>query len=624
MNLLPASPLLRASLLAIGLSFTLPLAAQTAGTAVATATAIPAPKAAVPAAASARDPQAPEGSSGFQHKQLAYADKYMVVAANPHAVEAGLQILRKGGNAIDAAIATQLVLGLCEPQSSGIGGGAFMLYFDGKQVDAWDGRETAPMAVDSKLFLQPDGKPLQRYEAIVGGRSVGVPGVMRMLEAAHKASGKLPWADLFAPAIKLAEQGFALSPRLHKLLQEEPFLKKDPLAAAYFYDEKGQPRPLGYLLKNPAYANTLRLLAKQGASALHEGPLAQHIVDKVRGHAANPGQLSLSDMAAYRPQKRTAVCTDYRQYTVCGMPPPSSGGIAVAQVLGMLEGFDMAALKPDAQGLQPQAVHLISQAERLAYADRDHYAGDTDFVPLPGRGIAALLDKQYLRQRAALIGDRSLGNAAPGMPPFEDKPAEKLAFGRDQSPELPSTSHFSIVDADGHAVAITTTIEDGFGSRLMVDGFLLNNQLTDFSFVPEDANGPVANRVQPGKRPRSTMSPTLVFERDSRRLQLAVGSPGGPAIALYVLKTLFGVLDWQLDIQQAVSLPNFGSRNGALDLEQGGFSVAQLDAQKAHGHQVREWPMTSGLHGIQRSTRDGRSVWAGGADPRREGVARGD
>ncbi|WP_338847846.1 gamma-glutamyltransferase [Massilia sp. W12] len=574
--------------------------------------------------APAQDPAAPEGASGIQSKQLSYAKKHMVAAANPHAVEAGLAILRKGGSAVDAAIATQLVLGLCEPQSSGIGGGAFMLFFDGRGVHAWDGRETAPAAVDEKLFLQADGSPVKRYEAIVGGRSVGVPGVMRMLEAAHKEHGKLPWASLFEPAIQLAQQGFALSPRLHKLLSDEPFLKRDPVAAAYFYDEQGKARPVGYLLKNPEYAASLRLLAAKGAAALHEGPLAQAIVDKVNKHAANPGKLSVQDMRDYRAKKREAVCLDYRKYTVCGMPPPSSGGIAVAQVLGMLEGRDMAALKPGAQGISAEAMHWISQAERLAYADRDHYAGDSDFVPLPGRGVAALLDKQYLKQRAALMGEKSLGQAAPGLPPFKPGANDKLAFGRDQSPELPSTSHFSIVDAQGHAVAMTTTIEDGFGARLMVGGFLLNNQLTDFSFVPADQHGPVANRVQGGKRPRSTMSPTLVFERDSKKLQLAAGSPGGPAIALYVIKTLVGVLDWKMDVQQAIALPNFGSRNGGMDVEEGAFDESVLQDLRQRGHQLRTWSMTSGLHAIERRMRDGESVWAGGADPRREGAARGD
>lgn len=573
--------------------------------------------------AAARDPQAPEGESGFQVKKEAVAKKFMVAAANPYAAQAGREILQKGGSAVDAAIATQLVLTLCEPQSSGIGGGAFMLHFDGKEVQAYDGRETAPAAVNEKLFLQEDGKPMNRRAAIVGGRSVGVPGVLRMLEIAHKEHGRLPWASLFEPAIKLAEQGFVVSARMSKLLQEDEFLRKDPVAAAYFYDENGKARAEGYVLKNPALAATLRQIAKEGAGVFYRGKLAQDMVDKVKGHATNPGSLSVQDITDYRAKKREAICTDYRQYRVCGMPPPSSGGIAVAQILGMLEHKGVEKLVPEQGKPTAAAMHLISQAERLAYADRDYYAGDTDFVPLPGRGLAALVDPVYLAERAKLIGEKSLGTAKPGQPPFQSG-GEKLAWGRDQSPELPSTSHFSIVDGTGRAVSMTTTIEDGFGARLMVNGFLLNNQLTDFSFVPQDASGLVANRVQPGKRPRSSMSPTLVFERNSKKLQLAVGSPGGPAIILYVSKVLVGVLDWQMSVQDAISMPNFGSMNGALYTESNMFDAAQLDSLRGQGHELRTWPMTSGLHGIQRAQRDGKSVWVGGADPRREGVAVGE
>ncbi len=572
--------------------------------------------------AQSKDPHAPEGATGFEQKDTVTAKKFMVAAANPHAVNAGYQILKRGGSAVDAAIATQMVLTLCEPQSSGIGGGAFMLHFDGKGVQAYDGRETAPAEVDPKLFLNPDGTPLKRYAAIVGGRSVGVPGVLRMLELAHKEQGKLPWASLFEPAIKLAEEGFVVSPRLFKLLQDDPFLKQDPQAAAYYYDEHGKPRPPGYLLKNPVLAITLRSLAKEGAKAMYQGKIAQNMVAKVRNHASNPGSLSLADIEKYQAKKREAICTDYRQYTVCGMPPPSSGGIAVAQVLGILQHSNIASLKPVNGMPSVEALHLITEAERLAYADRDHYAGDTDFVPLPGRGVAALVDPQYLAKRASLLGDKSIGTAKAGNPPFA--PEVKLSWGKDQSPELPSTSHFSIVDSEGHAVAMTTTIEDGFGARMMVDGFLLNNQLTDFSFVPQDETGPIANRVQAGKRPRSSMSPTLVFDKNSKKLQLAVGSPGGPAIIMFVTKVLVGVLDWNLTTQQAIAMPNFGSRNGPTILESGFFTPETIDALKAKGHTVIEYPMTSGLHGIQRRESKGESVWVGGADPRREGVVMGD
>lgn len=578
----------------------------------------------MPLAASAQaiDPLAPEAASGFTHKEAVTAKKFMVAAANPHAVQAGYSILKRGGSAVDAAIATQMVLTLCEPQSSGIGGGAFMLHFDGKGVQAYDGRETAPAAVDGKLFLNPDGTPLKRYAAIVGGRSVGVPGVLRMLELAHKEQGKLSWASLFEPAIKLAEEGFVVSPRLFKLLQDEPFLKQDPVAAAYYYDENGKPRPPGYLLKNPALAATLRTLAKEGAKAMYQGKIAQDMVAKVRNHPSNPGTLSLADIEKYQAKKRDAICTDYRQYTVCGMPPPSSGGIAVAQVLGILEGSKIASLKPQNGVPNIEALHLLSEAQRLAYADRDYYAGDTDFVPLPGRGVAALIDPQYLAKRATLLGDKSMGTAKPGAPPFA--PDTKLSWGKDQSPELPSTSHFSIVDSEGHAVAMTTTIEDSFGSRLMVNGFLLNNQLTDFSYVPQDETGLVANRVQAGKRPRSSMSPTLVFDKNTKKLQLAVGSPGGPAIIMFVAKVLVGVLDWNLTAQQAIALPNFGSRNGPTILETGFFTPEYIAALKAKGHTIVEYPMTSGLHGIMRRDSKGESVWVGGADPRREGIVMGE
>lgn len=575
---------------------------------------------------SATEPSAPEGESGFTQKSNVLAKKFMVAAANPYAAQAGYQILKRGGSAVDAAIATQMVLTLCEPQSSGIGGGAFMLHFDGKGVDAYDGRETAPAAVDGKLFLNPDGTAIKRMEAIVGGRSVGVPGVLRMLEMAHREHGKLAWASLFEPAIKLAEEGFTVSPRLHKLLQDERFLKLDAQAANYFYDAEGKPHPVGHLLKNPQLAATLRLLAKDGARAMYEGKLAQNMVAKVTGHSRNPGKLSLADIAGYQAKKRTAICSDYRQYRVCGMPPPSSGGAAVAQILGMLEHTQIAQERPQQGRPTTQALHLISEAERLAYADRDFYAGDSDFVPLPGRGLSALIDPAYLAARAALIQPQSIGTAKPGQPPFvPTEPELKLSWGQDQSPELPSTSHFSVVDAEGHAVAMTTTIEDGFGSRLMVDGYLLNNQLTDFSFLPQDENGPIANRVQAGKRPRSSMSPTLVFDKNSKKFQLAVGSPGGPAIIMFVSKVLVGVLAWDMSMQDAISMPNFGSRNGPVTLlESGAFTPAQVSALQAKGHQVQQYNLTSGLHGIMRATRNGETVYIGGADPRREGVALGD
>ncbi|MDQ1919470.1 gamma-glutamyltransferase [Massilia pseudoviolaceinigra] len=569
--------------------------------------------------AAVRPADAPEIHTGYADKAGWAAKKFMVAAANPMAVDAGYQILRRGGSAIDAAIATQLMLTLVEPQSSGIGGGAFLMHYDGKNVQAFDGRETAPAAADEHLFQNKDGTPLSRSAGVVGGRSVGAPGVLRMLEMAHRQHGKLPWKALFAPAIAMADKGFPVSQRLNGMLMFDQHLRKDPVAAAYFYDKDGKPWPIGHLLRNPALATTLREIAAGGADAFYKGRIAKDIAAKVAAHPGNPGLLTALDIAGYQPKVRVPVCSDYRAYTVCGMPPPSSGGIAVAQMLGMLETKDMRAYAPVNGVIGLEAVHLFTEAGRLAYADRNRYAADTDFVPLPGRGIPSLIDKTYLRQRAALIGDKSMGTAAAGTPP-----GMEVAWGLDNAIETASTSHFVVVDGKGAGLSMTSTVEDAFGSRQMVGGFILNNQLTDFSFDSADANGPVANRVQPGKRPRSAMSPTVVFDRQSGKLVLAVGSPGGPAIINYVAKTLVGTLDWGLNVQQAISLPNFGSRNGPTELEQGRFSPAVQDQLKARGHALRSYEMTSGLHGVQRILIHGEPWWFGGADPRREGVARGD
>jgi gamma-glutamyltranspeptidase/glutathione hydrolase len=563
--------------------------------------------------------QAPEIGTAYADKAGWAAKKYMVAAANPLAVEAGYQMLRKGGSAIDAAIATQLVLTLVEPQSSGIGGGAFLMYYDGKQVQAFDGRETAPSAADEHLFQHPDGSALSRVAGVVGGRSVGAPGVLRMLEMAHKQHGKLSWKTLFEPAIRLSEHGFAVSQRLNGLLTWDQHIRKDPVAANYFYDAGMKPWPVGHLLKNPALANTLRQIAGGGADVFYNGRIARDIAAKVAAHPTNPGKLSAADIGAYRPKLRPPVCSDYRSWTVCGMPPPSSGGIAVAQMLGMLETRDMRALAPLNGVPGANAVHLFSEAGRLAYADRNRYAADTDFVPLPGRGVAGLIDKDYLVKRAALIADKSMGVAPAGKPPGMD-----VAWGTDNAIDNPATSHLVVVDGRGAGLSMTTTVEDAFGSRQMVDGFILNNQLTDFSFDSVDQDGPVANRVQPGKRPRSAMSPTIVFDKASGKLVLAIGSPGGPAIINYVAKVLVGTLDWGLNVQQAIALPNFGSRNGPTELEERRFPPALVDALKARGHTVRLSEQNSGLHGIQRLSIHGQDYWFGGADPRREGVAKGD
>ena len=557
---------------------------------------------------------APEAASGWIDKPGWQGRDFMVAAANPLAVDAGYQIIKAGGSAVDAAIAVQLVLTLVEPQSSGIGGGSLMLVWDGKQVAAVDGRETAPAAATDQLFMK-EGKPMAFYEGVVGGRSVGAPGTVRALALAHERYGKLPWATLFEPAITLAEQGFVISPRLATLLAKDPYLAGDPDARAYFYQADGTPKMAGTRLTNPALARVLRTLASDGPDAFYRGPLAEAMVAKVHTHPTNPGVLSAADLASYRAKLRDGLCFDYRQSEICGFPTPSSGTIALGQIFGMLESRDMAALKP-VQGEQGQlaasseAIHLYSEAARLAFADRNQYVADVVDVPVTG-----LLDKGYLAQRGHLIGNRSMGVAQPGNPP------RALARGRDATPELPSTSHISIVDKSGMAVAMTSSIEDGFGSRLMVNGYLLNNQLTDFSFTSVDAAGlPVANRVEPGKRPRSSMSPLLVFDKASGELEMSLGSPGGSAIINYVGKALLGTQDWGLDLQQAINLPNFGSRNGPTELEQGRTPDAVVQGLKARGHEVLLNEQTSGLQGVQRHA----GGWLGAADPRREGVARGE
>ena len=555
----------------------------------------------------------PEVSSGWIDKPPVTAKHWMVVAANPLAVDAGYRILKQGGSAVDAAIAVQLVLGLVEPQSSGLGGGAFMLVHDGRanRIAAYDGRETAPAAATPDRFMQ-DGAPMSFRAAVVGGRSVGVPGTVRLLEVAHRRHGRLQWAALFAPAIALAEEGFAVSPRLHVLLAAERYLTQ-PRARAYFYAADGSLLPVGAVLVNPAYAATLRRIAAGGADAFYRGDIARDIVETANGHATNPGDLTLADLAGYEVKVREAVCGAYRSYRVCGMPLPSSGGLTVLQMLKMLEPFDLKAMGPASFW----SVHYFSEAGRLAFADRDVYMADPAFFTPP----AGLLDADYLRERSGLIrSDASLVVAAPGTPPDRVRSADKAALGRSDALEFPSTSHLSIVDRYGNAVAMTTTIEDGFGSRLMTQGgFLLNNELTDFSFVPTDHGKPVANRVQGGKRPRSSMAPTIVYDRFGRVAMLA-GSSGGGAIINDVAKALVAMIDWGMDPQAAAALPNFGSRNGPTDLEKNTSIVALEPKLKALGAPVRVRERTSGLHVIQR-TPDG---WVGGADPRREGIARGE
>ena len=535
----------------------------------------------------------------------------MIAAANPLAAEAGRDILRAGGSAVDAAIAAQMVLNLVEPQSSGIGGGAFVVHFsaDSGDIDAYDGRETAPAAATPDMFLDRAGKPMKFYDAVVGGLSVGVPGLLRALELAHRDHGRLPWTRLFEPAIALAETGFAVSPRLHETIARDKHLKTFGVARDFFHGADGKAWPVGTKLANKALAETLRIIARDGADAFYTGPLARDIVGTVRSAARNPSGMTVADLQSYEAKKRAPLCLSYRLWLVCGMPPPTSGGITTLQILGILQEFDLAAVKPGTA----EAVHLIAEASRLAFADRATYIADPDFVQVP---VAALLNPKYLKKRGRAISpDRSMGKAKAGAP--NGAQALRLAPGDDEKGL--STSHVSVIDAMGNALSMTTTIESAFGSRLMVHGFLLNNQLTDFSFKPDDEGTPVANRIEAGKRPRSSMAPTLVFD-GSGRVVMALGSPGGSRIIGYVAKTLIAVLDWKRDMGDAVGLPHFVNRNGATDLEDGTPLAALKPALEALGHRVNLRSLNSGLHGIM-ATPEGL---IGGADPRREGVALGD
>ena len=584
-------------------------------------------------------PEQPEAASGEQEKPGWAHKTFAVAAANPLATEAGYQILKTGGSAVDAAIAVQMVLSLVEPQSSGIGGGAFLLHFDGKTVVSYDGRETAPAAADEKLFLDGNGKVLGRKEAITGGRAVGVPGTVAMLEMAHRQHGKLPWARLFEPAIQLASQGFRISPRLYMLLKADHFLGMDAAAFSYFYQANGAPHIAGTLLRNPALAETLKLIAAQGSMALRQGPVAEAMVSKVRSHAGNPGKLALQDLAGYKPLQRAPLCHDHvaagRTLRLCGMGPPSSGALAIGQLLGILGHLPPSNLYAT-QTLQngvPSAsfLHYYFEAAQLAFADRAQYIADPDFAAAPAGNWMSLLDPVYLKQRAQLIsqqpGAAAMKNVQAGQPGNV-----KTSYAPMPAQVENGTSHISIVDGFGQAVAMTTTIEDAFGARLMVNafpglngGFLLNNELTDFSFEAHDAIGlPIANRVQPGKRPRSSMSPTLVFDKTTGQLLMTLGSPGGALIIHFTAKTLLGVLHWGLLPQQAINLPNFAAVENVSVLEAKKFPPATVEALKSRGHRVFEAPLTSGLQAIARGQVHGTPMWLGGADPRREGIVMGD
>ncbi|HEY0105006.1 MAG TPA: gamma-glutamyltransferase [Rhizomicrobium sp.] len=538
------------------------------------------------------------------------ARHHMIAAANPLAAEAGRQMLRQGGSAVDAAIATQLVLTLVEPESSGIGGGAFLMLYDPKagKVLSFDGRETAPASATPGMFLDANGKPRPHFDAIPGGLSTGVPGIVAMLDMVHKKYGRLAWAKLFGPAIKLAERGFPVSRKLAAELRQFPQMARMPDFKRYFYRADNTPVAEGEILKNPRLARTLKLIAKGGAKAFYSGRIAKTIVDAVQHAPINPGGMTLKDLAAYRAVERPAVCGTYRTYRLCSMGPPSSGGVAVLQILGMLERFPQSDLAPDSLS----EVHLFTQASRLAFADRAMYLGDPDIVNVPLRG---LLDRGYLAQRSALIDPaKDMGLAQAGTPP--DKRAD---YAPQKSEQLPGTSHLSVIDDRGQVVSMTTTIEFAFGSETMANGFFLNNELTDFSFDPVRDGRPVANAPGPGKRPMSAMSPTIVFD-DKGNFAIATGSPGGPAIIGYVAQSLIGIIDGHLTPAQAAALPHPLNPNGPTILEKGTSLEALQGPLTAMGHTVVLYDLESGLHIIQRVP----GGYVGGADPRREGVALGD
>ena len=570
-------------------------------------------------------PEQPEMDTGYQPKPGWETEEFAVAAANPLATDAGYQIIQNGGNAVDAAVAVQMVLTLVEPQSSGIGGGAFMLSWKDSELATYNGREKAPSAADGHLFYE-DGEELSFNDAVRSGLSVGVPGTVAMLEQAHEEQGNLPWEDLFEPAITLAEEGFSLSPRLHGILDRDESLREDDIARELYYDENEDPHPVGYNLQNPALAEILSNIARDGSSYFYHGDVAESIVERVRQHE-RPGLMTLEDIADY-PQENfrvDAICTAWQDYEVCGFPPPSSGHLTVMQMLGILESTDT----PDEvlQDSIPTAdwLHNYMEAGKLAFADRNQYIADPEFVDPPGDSWETMLNPDYLAERASLIENETMGEADYGTPD-----AMSSAFGTHPDQPERGTSHLSIVDRDGNAVSMTMTIEQGFGSRIMSDGgtgleggFHLNNELTDFSRTPEDAEGNlIANRVEGGKRPRSSMAPTLVFDQETGDFVAAAGSPGGAGIIHYTTKAIIGMLDWELNPQEAIDLPNFANYNNPVALlEDGYYPEEVIEALEQRGHEVEERNMTSGLQAIQRLP---SGVLFGGADPRREGVVRGE
>lgn len=571
------------------------------------------------AADNALVPEAASRSTVSADSQNATARHFMAVTANAHATDAAVAMLKRGGSAIDAMIAAQLVLGLVEPQASGIGGGALMLYWEpnARRLHYFDGRETAPARVDENYFLQSNGEPQAFLDAVIGGHSVGTPGVVKLLAMTHKRYGKLPWADLFQPAIALAEKGFIISPRLHTLLEETPRLLESPALRAYFFQADNSPKPVGTLLKNPAYAKTLRLLAHDGEAAFYRGTLARDIVAAVTQDPNQAGPLALADLSAYNAKERAPLCMDYREYQLCGTAPPSSGATTVFAILGMLRRFP-------AETRQPNSVefaHLFGEASRLAFADRDTYLADPDFVTVPSEG---LIDPDYLAARAKLIDPQhAAASVAAGQPRWPAKAAAQNYLTAN-SPELAGTSQISIVDGAGGALSMTTTVESAFGSRILVDGFFLNNQLTDFSFTPRDAKGQqVANRIEPGKRPRSSMAPVIVFR--AGKPVLLLGSPGGARIIDYVAKTLLYNLDNGLSPQEAIASPHIIGMGRNLELEQDSSAEALKPALEAQGHSVKVAPQSSGLNGIwieEKKRIEGKQL-RGSSDPRREGAVGG-
>ncbi|MEP3443135.1 MAG: gamma-glutamyltransferase [Sulfitobacter sp.] len=536
------------------------------------------------------------------------SQNWMVAAANPHAVQAGADVLAAGGTAADALVAVQTMLGLVEPQSSGLGGGAFLVWYDAAsgQLTTFDGRETAPLAVTPQLFQDESGEPLQFFDAVVGGRSVGTPGTPALLAEVHKRYGTQDWASLLTPAMKLAGQGFTVSPRLAQLVAEDAErLSSSEITANYFLPG-GKPIEAGDKLVNMPYAQTLKTLGEEGVGAFYAGDLAKTIVATVQGAKGNPGVLSEVDLAIYRVKERPAVCASYRAHEVCGMGPPSSGAIAVGQMLGMLEGYDLSAGPEDIN-----VRRLIGDASRLAFADRGRYVADSDYVPVPVEG---LLDPAYLAERGELLaGEDALPEVTAGNPAFD----HALNWADDIAIELPSTSHISIVDGVGNVASMTTTIENSFGSRLMVGGFLLNNELTDFSFRSHTDGVPIANRVEPGKRPRSSMAPTIVT-KDGAPVIVA-GSPGGSRIISYTAQAIIAMIDWGMDPQQAAALPHAINRFGTYDLEAGTSTEALESGLSALGYETNARALTSGLHLIAIG-----DTLRGGADPRREGIALGE